>query len=55
MAAICREAEGTAQGLKTHLTDLVGSHPGLIDVLTERLERGLASEPVSWKAMMDSE
>ncbi len=52
VATICREAERVLPGLQTHRTDLVGRHPALLDLLTERLETGLSADPVSWKAMM---
>ncbi len=38
VAQICQEAEKRTEGLETHMTDLVGAHPDLIDVLAERLE-----------------
>ena len=51
VAEICEAAEAACPGLRTHMTDLVGTHPGLIDLLTERLEAGFSTAPVSWKAM----
>lgn len=55
VASICQEAEQTCPGLQTYCTDLVGSHPALIDLLAERLQAGLEAEPVSWKAMVTNE
>ena len=48
---ICEAAEKANDGLRTHMTDLVGVHPGLIDLLAERFCQGEASAPVSWQAM----
>ena len=51
VAQICETAEHERESLQTHISDLVGTHPDLLDILTERLEEGLESQPVSWKAM----
>lgn len=48
VAEICGEASEKTPGLRTCMTDLVANHPGLIDILAERFEQGLASEPVRW-------
>ncbi len=37
IAEICANAERRSSGLKTYMTDLVGSHPDLIPILAERL------------------
>lgn len=37
IAEICAEAERRRPGLRIHLTALVGEHPGLIDILADRL------------------
>jgi sirohydrochlorin ferrochelatase len=41
VAEICQEAEKAHPGLRTHRTDLVGTHPQLIDLLAERLRQGV--------------
>jgi sirohydrochlorin ferrochelatase len=41
---ICRAAEARHPGLKIALTEPLGSHPGLIPILGERLEEGLRAE-----------
>lgn len=41
IAQICTEAIKKSPKLKVHMTDLVSSHPGLIDILAERLQRSL--------------
>ncbi len=51
VANICQDAEKVTPGLQTHMTELVGTHPLLLDILVERLEQGLLTDPVSWKAM----
>ncbi|MFT4639985.1 MAG: sirohydrochlorin ferrochelatase [Verrucomicrobiales bacterium] len=51
VAEICGAAEKACPGLRTHMTDLVGTHPALIDLLAERLEAGFTTDPVSWKVM----
>ena len=38
IATICEEAEAERPGLKTHMTDLVGQHPGILDLLERRLK-----------------
>lgn len=45
VAQICRAAEERIPGLKVHLTELVGTHPGLIDILSERYQQGLLAPP----------
>ncbi|HWA08205.1 MAG TPA: CbiX/SirB N-terminal domain-containing protein [Opitutaceae bacterium] len=46
IARICEEAERRYPGLRVHATELIGSHPGLIPILADRLREGLASEPL---------
>ncbi len=36
VAQICRQAEATRAGLRTHITPLVGAHPLLIGILADR-------------------
>lgn len=48
VAEICNAAAGENPGLRTFMTELVAGHPGLIDLLAERFEEGLRSEPVRW-------
>ncbi|MEM0896898.1 MAG: cobalamin biosynthesis protein CbiX [Verrucomicrobiota bacterium] len=48
VAEICHEAAEKSPGIRTFMTDLVASHPGLIEILAERFEQGLASNPVEW-------
>lgn len=38
IAAICRDAERRNPGLKTHMTGLVGDHPGIVPLLVRRLK-----------------
>lgn len=44
VAQICQAAEARHEGLRTHMTPLVGEHPGIVDILAERLERGLKAD-----------
>ncbi len=46
IARICEEAEGRCPGLRTVASDLFATHPGVIELLTQRCEEGLAGEPV---------
>lgn len=46
---ICDEAAEKYEGLHWKMTDLVAKHEGLIEILAERFQQGLESEPVSWK------
>ena len=43
---ICEAAEVRCPGLRTYGSDLFSTHPGVIDLLAQRCEEGLASEPV---------
>jgi len=43
---ICEEAEGRCPGLRTFTSDLFATHPGVIELLGQRCEEGLAGEPV---------
>ena len=45
IARICEAAEVRCPGLRTHGSDLFATHPGVIDLLAQRCEEGLASEP----------
>lgn len=48
VAQICEEAAQTHPNLRWCMTELVAGHDGIIDILAERFEEGLASEPVRW-------
>lgn len=48
VAEICHAAAERHPGLRTFMTDLVASHPALIDILAERFDQGLNSAPVRW-------
>ena len=41
VAGICGEAEARNPGLKTAMTPLAGEHPGLLDILEERLRQAI--------------
>lgn len=46
VATICREAEGRHPGLQVTMTELLGGHPQLVEMLAERLEKaGSCSKP----------
>ncbi|MEM9080463.1 MAG: cobalamin biosynthesis protein CbiX [Verrucomicrobiota bacterium] len=49
VAQICTEAAEAHPNLKWHMTDLVASHDGIIDLLAERFHQGLDSTPVAWQ------
>ncbi|MEN9019685.1 MAG: CbiX/SirB N-terminal domain-containing protein [Verrucomicrobiales bacterium] len=51
VAEICEAAEKANPGLTTHITDLLGLHPRLLDLLEERLAQGKDLEPVCWQAI----
>lgn len=46
VAEICRAAEARHAGLQTTMTELLGSHPLLVEILAERLAQGLGGEPL---------
>jgi hypothetical protein len=46
VAAICAEATKHHPELRAFMTELVATHPGLIDLLVERFHQGLHSDPV---------
>jgi sirohydrochlorin ferrochelatase len=46
IAQICAAAERHQPALKTVMTDPVGSHPGLIPILLDRIRTGLARPPL---------
>jgi sirohydrochlorin ferrochelatase len=46
VARICTAARQRHPGLRTIMTDLVGSHPDLISILADRTKAGLASAPL---------
>ncbi|MEM9480332.1 MAG: cobalamin biosynthesis protein CbiX [Verrucomicrobiota bacterium] len=48
VAEICNEAAKETPGLRTFMTELVANHSGLIEILAERFQQGLDSEPVRW-------
>ncbi len=43
IATICAEAEAERPGLRTHMTELVGQHPAIVDLLAARYEAALAT------------
>lgn len=45
VAQICRAAEAIRPGLRLTMTELLGGHPVLIELLAERLEQGLGAIP----------
>jgi sirohydrochlorin ferrochelatase len=49
VAEICAGARGRHPGLTTEMAPLVGSHPGLIPLLAERLSQALASQPLTFR------
>jgi sirohydrochlorin ferrochelatase len=46
VAQICRAAEAAHPELRVTMTDLLGGHPALIELLAERLEQGLRATPL---------
>ena len=46
VAAICAAARARHPRLRAFMTDLVATHPALVDLLVERFHQGLASDPV---------
>ena len=46
IAQICEECENQQPNLRTHMSDLFASHPGVIDILAARYCEGLAADPV---------
>ncbi len=46
VAQICRAAETAQPGLHVTMTDLLGGHPALVELLAERLEQGLRATPL---------
>lgn len=46
IAQICEAAEKAHNGLRTHMSDLFATHPGVVDLLAVRYEQGVASDPV---------
>ncbi len=46
IAKICEAEEAGCSTLKTHMSDLFATHPGVIKLLADRLQVGLASAPV---------
>lgn len=51
VAEICEEAAKEHEGLDWIMSNLVAGHDGIIDILAERFQQGLDSDPVSWKAV----
>ncbi|MES9993289.1 MAG: CbiX/SirB N-terminal domain-containing protein [Candidatus Thiodiazotropha sp.] len=43
IATICSEAQQRHPGLQVHISPLVGEHPGLIEILRDRLNKGLSA------------
>lgn len=54
VAEICSEAAEAHSGLKWCMTDLVAGHDGIIEILAERFQQGMESEPVRWIEPTDS-
>ena len=46
---ICDAAAAQHEGLSWKMTDLCAGHPGLIEILSERFQQGMKSEPVCWE------
>ena len=46
VAQICRAAEATRPGLRVTMTELLGGHPALIELLAKRLDQGLGATPL---------
>ncbi len=46
VAQICRAAEAAHPELSVTMTDLLGGHPALVELLAERLEQGLRATPL---------
>ncbi len=49
VAQICEEAAESYAGLRWCMTELVGGHDGIVEILAERFEQGMRSEPVRWE------
>lgn len=49
VAQICKEAAEQHSELKWHMSELVAGHEGIIDLLAERFQQGLKSNPVAWE------
>lgn len=47
IAEICAEAEKRHPGLRTHMSDLFATHPGVVTLLAKRFREGLATDPVT--------
>ena len=48
VAEICHEAAADHPNLSCFMSDLVATHDGIIDLLVERYQQGVESEPVRW-------
>ena len=48
---ICHESAEQHEGMRWKMTDLCAQHDGLIDILAERFQQGMDSQPVSWSAV----
>ena len=46
IAEICENREKEVSGLKTHMSDLFATHPGIVGILARRFREGLETEPV---------
>ena len=46
IAKICEAVEKERPGLRAHMTDLVASHSGLVEILADRFREGLKAAPV---------
>lgn len=46
VSQICAAAKSKAPNQVSHMTELVGTHPGLIPILTDRLQQALDSSPI---------
>ena len=46
IAQICEAREKEVPGLKTHMSDLFATHPGIVGILARRYREGLTTDPV---------
>ncbi|MGA0899454.1 MAG: sirohydrochlorin chelatase [Luteolibacter sp.] len=49
VAKICEEAAQSHPDLQWQMSELVAGHDGIIDILADRFEEGMISDPVSWE------
>lgn len=51
VAEIIETAQKEHPRMMAYMTELVATHPGLIEILTERFQQGLTSAPVTWPSL----